>query len=40
MVIDGGRFVAEVSSVLDLTENQPKVLRRGKGDVSFVPEEG
>ena len=39
VVIDGGRFVAEISSILDLTENQPKVLRKGKGDVSFVPEE-
>jgi len=33
-VIDGGMLVSEPSSVIDLTEDQPKVLRAGKGDVS------
>lgn len=39
VVIDGGRFGAEQSSIIDLTGDEPKVLRRGKGDVSFIPEE-
>ena len=34
LVIDGGLSVSEPSSVIDLTEDRPKVLRRGKGDVS------
>jgi tRNA threonylcarbamoyl adenosine modification protein (Sua5/YciO/YrdC/YwlC family) len=33
-VIDGGMLVSEPSSVIDLTEDQPKVIRAGKGDVS------
>ena len=35
LVIDGGVLVSEPSSVIDLTGDTPKVLRRGKGDVSF-----
>jgi tRNA threonylcarbamoyl adenosine modification protein (Sua5/YciO/YrdC/YwlC family) len=35
VVIDGGMLVSEPSSVIDLTEEHPKVLRAGKGDVSF-----
>ena len=35
LVIDGGILVSEPSSIIDLTENRPKVLRQGKGDVSF-----
>jgi tRNA threonylcarbamoyl adenosine modification protein (Sua5/YciO/YrdC/YwlC family) len=35
LVIDGGLGVSEPSSVIDLTEDRPKVLRKGKGDVSF-----
>jgi tRNA threonylcarbamoyl adenosine modification protein (Sua5/YciO/YrdC/YwlC family) len=35
LVIDGGVIVAEHSSVIDLTDEEPKVLRRGKGDVSL-----
>jgi len=35
LVIDGGPCVSEPSSVVDLTEDRPKVLRKGKGDVSF-----
>jgi tRNA threonylcarbamoyl adenosine modification protein (Sua5/YciO/YrdC/YwlC family) len=35
IVIDGGIIVAEHSSVIDLTEEEPRVLRRGKGDVSL-----
>jgi tRNA threonylcarbamoyl adenosine modification protein (Sua5/YciO/YrdC/YwlC family) len=34
-VIDGGTLVSEPSSVIDLTEDRPKVLREGKGDVSL-----
>jgi tRNA threonylcarbamoyl adenosine modification protein (Sua5/YciO/YrdC/YwlC family) len=34
LVIDGGVLVSEPSSVIDLTEDIPKVLRTGKGDVS------
>jgi tRNA threonylcarbamoyl adenosine modification protein (Sua5/YciO/YrdC/YwlC family) len=33
-VVDGGVLVSEPSSVIDLSEDQPKVLRAGKGDVS------
>jgi tRNA threonylcarbamoyl adenosine modification protein (Sua5/YciO/YrdC/YwlC family) len=35
LVIDGGLGVSEPSSVIDLTGDRPKVLRKGKGDVSF-----
>ncbi|MBP1713276.1 MAG: yrdC [Deltaproteobacteria bacterium] len=34
-VIDGGILVSEPSSVIDLTDDQPKILREGKGDVSI-----
>jgi len=35
LVIDGGILVSEPSSIIDLTEDMPKVLRKGKGDVSL-----
>jgi len=35
LVIDGGLGVSEPSSVIDLTGDRPKVLRKGKGDVSL-----
>ena len=35
LVIDGGLCVSEPSSVIDLTGDRPKVLRKGKGDVSL-----
>jgi tRNA threonylcarbamoyl adenosine modification protein (Sua5/YciO/YrdC/YwlC family) len=35
LVIDGGILVSEPSSVIDLTGQTPKVLRKGKGDVSL-----
>ncbi len=35
LVIDGGIIVAEHSSVIDLSNDVPKVIRKGKGDVSF-----
>ncbi len=35
LVIDGGIIRAEHSSVIDLTNEEPRVLRRGKGDVSL-----
>jgi tRNA threonylcarbamoyl adenosine modification protein (Sua5/YciO/YrdC/YwlC family) len=33
LVIDGGILVSEPSSVIDLTGDTPKILRKGKGDV-------
>lgn len=38
MVIDGGTIVAAHSSIVDLTDDYPQVLRVGKGDVSFITE--
>ena len=38
-VVDGGRIVPYYSSIIDFTGAQPRVLRKGKGDVSFIPEE-
>jgi tRNA threonylcarbamoyl adenosine modification protein (Sua5/YciO/YrdC/YwlC family) len=35
IVIDGGAIVAEHSSIVDLTGEFPKVIRKGKGDVSL-----
>ena len=35
LVIDGGVIVAEHSSIIDLTDDFPKVIRVGKGDVSL-----
>jgi tRNA A37 threonylcarbamoyladenosine synthetase subunit TsaC/SUA5/YrdC len=35
LVIDGGLIVAEHSSIVDLTVETPKVIRKGKGDVSL-----
>ena len=35
LVIDGGVIVAEHSSIIDLTDDFPKVIRTGKGDVSL-----
>jgi tRNA threonylcarbamoyl adenosine modification protein (Sua5/YciO/YrdC/YwlC family) len=35
LVIDGGIIVAEHSSVIDLTKEEPRILRRGKGDVGL-----
>ncbi len=34
LVIDGGIIVAKHSSIIDLTDEIPRVIRRGKGDVS------
>jgi tRNA threonylcarbamoyl adenosine modification protein (Sua5/YciO/YrdC/YwlC family) len=36
VVIDGGTIVAEHSSIIDFTADYPRVLRTGKGDVSFI----
>lgn len=33
LVIDGGVIVAEHSSIVDLTDELPKVIRKGKGDI-------
>ncbi|RLB08055.1 MAG: threonylcarbamoyl-AMP synthase [Deltaproteobacteria bacterium] len=38
LVIDGGTIVAEHSSIIDLTGDRPRILRAGKGDVSFISE--
>lgn len=35
LVIDGGVIVAEHSSIIDLAEEAPRVIRKGKGDVSL-----
>jgi tRNA threonylcarbamoyl adenosine modification protein (Sua5/YciO/YrdC/YwlC family) len=35
LVIDGGVIVAEHSSIVDLTGEFPRVIREGKGDVTF-----
>jgi len=35
LVIDGGVIVAEHSSIIDLTEEVPKVIRKGKGEISL-----
>jgi len=35
LVIDGGVIVAEHSSIIDLTGDSPKVIRKGKGEVSL-----
>lgn len=35
LIIDGGVIVAEHSSIIDLTDDFPKVVRKGKGDVSL-----
>jgi tRNA threonylcarbamoyl adenosine modification protein (Sua5/YciO/YrdC/YwlC family) len=36
VVVDGGIIVAEHSSIIDFTDEHPQVLRKGKGDVSFI----
>jgi tRNA A37 threonylcarbamoyladenosine synthetase subunit TsaC/SUA5/YrdC len=36
LVIDGGYCGLEPTTVLDLTGDTPKVLRRGRGDVSVL----
>jgi len=35
LVVDGGILASEPSSVIDLTGDAPKILRKGKGDVTF-----
>lgn len=35
LVVDGGTFLSEPSSVISLMDDEPNVLRVGKGDVSF-----
>ena len=38
VVIDGGIIVPEHSSIIDFTDERPRVLRSGKGDVQFIVE--
>jgi tRNA threonylcarbamoyl adenosine modification protein (Sua5/YciO/YrdC/YwlC family) len=35
LVIDGGVIVAEHSSIIDLSDDLPKVIRKGKGESSL-----
>ena len=35
LLIDGGIIAAEHSSIIDLSEEAPKIIRKGKGDVSL-----
>jgi len=35
VVVDGGVIVPEHSSIIDLSDEEPKILRVGKGDVSY-----
>jgi len=35
LVIDGGVIVAEHSSIIDLSDDTPRVIRKGKGDVNL-----
>lgn len=35
MVVDGGVFLPEPSSIVSLIDDEPRVLREGKGDVEF-----
>ncbi|MBN1255236.1 MAG: threonylcarbamoyl-AMP synthase [Deltaproteobacteria bacterium] len=37
-VIDGGTIVAEHSTIIDFTRDQPRVLRQGKGEVGLITE--
>ncbi len=39
MVIDGGRIVAHHSTIIDLSDDTPTILREGKGDTSIIFEE-
>lgn len=39
LVIDGGMLFPELSTVVDLIDDMPEVVRSGKGDVSFFSEE-
>lgn len=36
LVIDGGLILLGPSTVLDLTEDQPVIIRKGAGDVSML----
>ncbi len=36
MVLDGGILMTERSTVVDLTEGHPKLIRQGKGDISSL----
>jgi tRNA threonylcarbamoyl adenosine modification protein (Sua5/YciO/YrdC/YwlC family) len=35
LILDGGVLISEPSSMIDLTETSPRVVREGKGDVSM-----
>lgn len=37
MIIDGGMLTSEPSTILDLTDEAPVVVRQGAGDVSMLP---
>jgi len=35
LLLDSGAMLSEMSSIVDFTEDQPKIIRRGKGDLSM-----
>ena len=37
LLIDGGKSLLEVSTILDLTEDQPNIVRQGAGDLRHLP---
>ena len=36
MILDGGVLLSEPSTVIDLTDHEPKLVREGKGDPSLI----
>jgi tRNA threonylcarbamoyl adenosine modification protein (Sua5/YciO/YrdC/YwlC family) len=40
LVIDGGVIVAEHSSIIDLSDDGPRVIRKAKGDVTLFEQKG
>jgi tRNA A37 threonylcarbamoyladenosine synthetase subunit TsaC/SUA5/YrdC len=35
LIIDGGMIIAEHSSIVDLADDVPRVIRKGKGEISL-----
>jgi tRNA threonylcarbamoyl adenosine modification protein (Sua5/YciO/YrdC/YwlC family) len=38
LILDGGVLVQSVSTVIDMTGDEPKVIREGSGDISWITE--
>jgi tRNA A37 threonylcarbamoyladenosine synthetase subunit TsaC/SUA5/YrdC len=36
VILDAGTLVSVPSTVLDLTDDEPRIVRQGAGDVSFL----